>query len=147
MLKGGTKLLKGGTKLLKGGTKLLKGGTKLLKGGTKSLGWATGGGSYDPPDPPPLATGLVIDAYRSRGQRCSIENYRRGPSKTEGGGLWFFLFKKVCSADSAKKLVLTTHVKEQNVQQSDGKTVCPTPQPLKERKRRPNIHSCHRYEG
>ena len=55
--KGGTKLLKGGTKLLKGGTKLLKGGTKLLKGGTKSLGWATGGGSYDPPDPP-LATGL-----------------------------------------------------------------------------------------
>ena len=53
MLKGGTKLLKGGTKLLKGGTKLLKGGTKLLKGGTKSLGWATGGGSYDPPDPPP----------------------------------------------------------------------------------------------
>ena len=58
LLKGGTKLLKGGTKLLKGGTKLLKGGTKLLKGGTKSLGWATGGGSYDPPDPPPLATGL-----------------------------------------------------------------------------------------
>ena len=57
LLKGGTKLLKGGTKLLKGGTKLLKGGTKLLKGGTKSLGWATGGGSYDPPDPP-LATGL-----------------------------------------------------------------------------------------
>ena len=53
LLKGGTKLLKGGTKLLKGGTKLLKGGTKLLKGGTKSLGWATGGGSYDPPDPPP----------------------------------------------------------------------------------------------
>ena len=52
LLKGGTKLLKGGTKLLKGGTKLLKGGTKLLKGGTKSLGWATGGGSYDPPDPP-----------------------------------------------------------------------------------------------
>ena len=49
LLKGGTKLLKGGTKLLKGGTKLLKGGTKLLKGGTKSLGWATGGGSYDPP--------------------------------------------------------------------------------------------------
>ena len=46
-------MLKGGTKLLKGGTKLLKGGTKLLKGGTKSLGWATGGGSYDPPDPPP----------------------------------------------------------------------------------------------
>ena len=61
LLKGGTKLLKGGTKLLKGGTKLLKGGTKLLKGGTKSLGWATGGGSYDPPDPP-LATGL-IDVY------------------------------------------------------------------------------------
>ena len=57
LLKGGTKLLKGGTKLLKGGTKLLKGGTKLLKGGTKSLGWAMGGGSYDPPDPP-LATGL-----------------------------------------------------------------------------------------
>ena len=53
LLKGGTKLLKGGTKLLKGGTKLLKCGTKLLKGGTKSLGWATGGGSYDPPDPPP----------------------------------------------------------------------------------------------
>ena len=62
LLKGGTKLLKGGTKLLKGGTKLLKGGTKLLKGGTKSLGWATGGGSYDPPDPPPpLATGLVSE--------------------------------------------------------------------------------------
>ena len=59
LLKGGTKLLKGGTKLLKGGTKLLKGGTKLLKGGTKSLGWATGGGSYDPPDPP-LATGLHV---------------------------------------------------------------------------------------
>ena len=61
LLKGGTKLLKGGTKLLKGGTKLLKGATKLLKGGTKSLGWATGGGSYDPPPPPtpPLATGLA----------------------------------------------------------------------------------------
>ena len=55
--KGGTNLLKGGTKLLKGGTKLLKGGTKLLKGGTKSLGWATGGGSYDPPDPPPPGYG------------------------------------------------------------------------------------------
>ena len=67
LMKGGTQLLKGGTKLLKGGTKLLKGGTKLLKGGTKSLGWATGGGSYDPPDPP-LATGLqgIDQSQRSK---------------------------------------------------------------------------------
>ena len=63
LLKGGTKLLKGGTKLLKGGTKLLKGGTKLLKGGTKSLGWATGGGSYDPPDPPPPGYGPDFVIY------------------------------------------------------------------------------------
>ena len=62
LLKGGTKLLKGGTKLLKGGTKLLKGGTKLLKGGTKSLGWATGGGgSYDPPTPPPPGYGPDVN--------------------------------------------------------------------------------------
>ena len=74
LLKGGTKLLKGGTKLLKGGTKLLKGGTKLLKGGTKSLGWATGGGSYDPPRPPPgYGPGDIAPVRLSYTCHCSVQ--------------------------------------------------------------------------
>ena len=82
LLKGGTKLLKGVTKLLKGGTKLLKGGTKLLKGGTKSLGWATGGGSYDPPDPPPpLATGLRMN--EGKRERTKEKKERKRERKNE----------------------------------------------------------------
>ena len=81
LLKGGTKLLKGGTKLLKGGTKLLKGGTKLLKGGTKSLGWATGGGSYDPPDPP-LATGLLYKTCMALSHFRRVQNFFSQPDQS-----------------------------------------------------------------
>ena len=55
---GWNKIAKGWNKIAERWNKIAKGWNKIAKGWNKIFGMGNWGGSYDPPRPPPLATGL-----------------------------------------------------------------------------------------